>query len=300
MDRTAGRGRVVATFSIVAADVTRGEFGIAVASKFLACGAVVPWASAGAGAVATQSYSNTAFGPDGIRMMREGLSAEQALEKLIAEDTGRDLRQVGMVDAQGRAAAHTGAGCHAWAGHRVGRGFACQGNILAGPDVVAAMASAFEAANGALSDRLLKSLIAGDNAGGDRRGRQAAALYVVRDKGGYGGMNDVLVDLRVDDHPDPMKELARLVELHRLYFGSSPAGEKLAFDRPLLAELQRMMRRQGIYGGPDHGDWDDTTAKALDAFISAENLEERVDFPGRTIDRPALDFLRASFPDGVQ
>ncbi|MGH6883412.1 MAG: DUF1028 domain-containing protein, partial [Hypericibacter sp.] len=233
-------------------------------------------------------------------MMRAGLSAEQALEKLIAEDAGRDLRQVGMVDAQGRAAAHTGAGCHAWAGHRVGHGFACQGNILADPEVVAAMASHFEAADGALSDRLLKALIAGDNAGGDRRGRQAAALYVVRDKGGYGGMNDVLVDLRVDDHPDPMKELARLVELHRLHFGSSPAGEKLAIDRPLLAELQRMMQRQGIYDGADRGDWDEATAKALDAFISAENLEERVDFPGRTIDRPALDFLRASFPSAVR
>jgi uncharacterized Ntn-hydrolase superfamily protein len=298
MSKVTGQGRVVATFSIVAADIARGELGIAVASKFLACGAVVPWASAGAGAVATQSYSNTAFGPEGIRMMRDGLSAEQVLAKLIADDPGRDLRQVGLVDAQGRAAAHTGSGCHAWAGHRLGHGFTCQGNILAGPEVVDAMAHAFDAASGALSDRLLEALMAGDRAGGDRRGRQAAALYVVRERGGYGGMNDVLVDLRVDDHPDPMTELRRLANLHQIYFGASPASEKLAIDRTLLTELQRMMRRQGIYGGAESGEWDETTAKALDAFISTENLEERVDFARRTIDEPALRFLRASFSEG--
>lgn len=295
MERTARRGRVVATFSIVAADVARGELGIAVASKFLACGAVVAWASASAGAVATQSYSNTAFGPEGIRMMREGLSAEQALAKLIADDPGRDVRQVGLVDAQGRAAAHTGSGCHGWAGHRVGRGFTCQGNILVGAETVEAMASAFEASKGALSDRLLQALGAGEAAGGDRRGRQAAALYVVRANGGYGGMNDVLVDLRVDDHPDPMTELRRLAGLHQIYFGSSPANEKLPIDRTLLTELQRMMRRHRCYSGLDTGEWDGATATALDAFVSTENLEERVDLVGRTIDEPALRFLRASF-----
>jgi uncharacterized Ntn-hydrolase superfamily protein len=300
MDRAARRGRPVATFSIVAADVASGELGIAVASKFLACGAVVPWASAGAGAVATQSYSNTAFGPDGIRLMRDGLSAEQALANLIAGDPGRDLRQVGLADARGGAAAHTGPGCHGWAGHHVGRGFTCQGNILVSSETVAAMARTFEASDGALADRLLKALGAGEAAGGDRRGRQAAALYVVRANGGYGGMNDVLVDLRVDDHSDPMTELRRLAGLHRLYFGSSPANEKLAIDRVLLAELQRMMRRQGCYSGADTGEWDDATAKALEAFVGTENLEERVDLAGRTIDLPALTFLRARFSNDAR
>jgi len=295
MERAAMRDRPVATFSIVAADVARGELGIAVASKFLACGAVVPWANAGAGAVATQSYSNTAFGPDGIRMMRDGISAERTLADLIAGDPGRDLRQVGMVDAQGRAAAYTGSGCHGWAGHKVGQGFACQGNILTGGETVTAMANRFENSEGALADRLLQALGAGEAAGGDRRGRQAAALYVVREKGGYGGMNDVLVDLRVDDHVDPLTELRRLMELHRLYFGTSPADEKLPIDRTLLAELQRMMQRQGFYRGADAGEWGDATASALDAFIATENLEERVDLAARTIDKPALMFLRKNF-----
>ena len=295
MEKVARRGRPVATFSIVAADIAQGEHGIAVASKFLACGAVVPWASAGAGAVATQSYSNTAFGPDGIRMMRDGLSAEQALANLITGDPGRDLRQVGMVDAQGRAAAYTGSGCHGWAGHQIGHGFACQGNILVGRETVAAMADRFENSDGALADRLLLALGAGEAAGGDRRGRQAAALYVVREKGGYGGMNDVLVDLRVDDHVHPLTELRRLMELHRLYFGTSPADEKLPIDRTLLAELQRMMQRQGFYRGADTGEWGDATASALDAFIATENLEERVDPAARTIDEPALMFLRRNF-----
>ena len=287
--------RPIATFSIVGADMARGELGIAVASKFLACGAVVPWASAGAGAVATQSYSNTAYGPDGIRMMREGHSAEETLARLIAADSDRALRQVGIVDARGGSAAHTGSGCHGWAGHQVGPSFAAQGNILVGEDTVQAMAAAFAVSAGPLSDRLVNALARGEAAGGDRRGRQASAVYVVKANGGYGGKNDVLVDLRVDDHPDPVAELRRLLDLQHLYFGSGPESEKLVLDGPLLAEICAMMRRLDYLPSSAADDWNEATAKAFDAFTSTENLEERVDLRARTIDAPALAYLRRTF-----
>ena len=286
---------IVTTFSIVAADLATGDLGIAVASKFLACGAVVPWASAGAGAVATQSFANTAYGPDGIRMMRDGLSAGEALARLIADDADRDLRQVGLVDARGGAAAHTGAGCHAWAGHRVGEGFACQGNILVGQGTVDAMAATFQATTGDLAHRLVSALAAGEGAGGDSRGRQASALYVARPSGGYGGMNDVLVDLRVDDHGDPVEELRRLLGLHDLYFGVSPAAEKLRIEGTILLDLKRIMKRAGHYRGEETAQWDNATAQALDAFVASENFEERVDIRARTIDAPVLAHLRRTF-----
>ncbi len=286
------RGRPIATYSIVAADTAAGDLGIAVASKFLACGAVVAWASAGAGAVATQSFANTAFGPDGIRMMREGRSAAEALSTLTAEDSDRDLRQVGLVDARGGAAAHTGIGCHGWAGHEIGQGFACQGNILVGAETVAAMAASFRASRGALSERLVTALAAGEAAGGDRRGRQASALYVVRAKGGYLGMNDVLIDLRVDDHPDPVRELRRLLDLRELYFGASPPSEKLSMEGAILVELKQIMRRAGHFRGEESSVWDETTQRALDEFVASENFEERVDFKSRTIDAPVLGHLR--------
>ncbi|WP_119302825.1 DUF1028 domain-containing protein [Dongia deserti] len=286
------RNCIVTTFSIVAADLATGDLGIAVASKFLACGAVVPWARAGAGAVATQSYANTAYGPDAIRMMRDGLSAQEALVRLLVDDADRDLRQVGLVDARGGAAAHTGPGCHAWAGHRVGDGFTCQGNILVGQETVEAMADAFQASKGALASRLVTALAAGEKAGGDKRGKQASALYVVRPKGGYGGMNDVLVDLRVDDHPEPVAELVRLLDLRDLYFGTSPAAEKLKIEGAVLADLKRLMILKGFYHGDASGPWDQATRQALDAFIASENFEERIDLKKRTIDAPVLTYLR--------
>ncbi|HAV64437.1 MAG TPA: fimbrial assembly protein FimA [Verrucomicrobiales bacterium] len=289
---SAARDCIVTTFSIVAADLATGDLGIAVASKFLACGAVVPWASAGAGAVATQSFANTAYGPDGIRLMRDGLSARDALAKLLEQDADRDLRQVGLVDARGGAAAHTGPGCHAWAGHLVGEGFACQGNILVGQETVDTMAAAFRGAKGELSSRLVAALAAGERAGGDKRGKQASALYVVRPKGGYGGMNDVLVDLRVDDHADPVKELSRLLDLNNLYFGTSPDIDKLPIEGDVLADLRRVMASKGFYRGNASGPWDDATAKALDIFVASENFEERVDLRKRTIDRAVLAHLR--------
>ena len=201
------------TFSIVALDPSNGDLGVAVASKFPCVGAVVPWARAGVGAVATQSLANTSFGPDGLALMRQGMAAAQAIDALIEADDGRDDRQVGVVDARGGAATFTGAGCMDWAGGVTGEHHAAQGNILAGPGVVEAMVAAFEGTVGDLCDRLLAALLAGDAAGGDRRGRQSAALLVVRDGGGYEGRNDRYIDLRVDDHHDAPAELARVFEV---------------------------------------------------------------------------------------
>jgi uncharacterized Ntn-hydrolase superfamily protein len=282
----------VSTFSIVAADLTHGDFGVAVASKFLAVGAVVPWAAADAGAVATQSYADASFGPRGLALMRAGESAATVLARLLEDDDDPDRRQVGIVDGSGLAAAHTGAGCHAWAGHAVGPGFAAQGNLLAGPDVVAAMAAAFEVAIGPLAKRLLTVLMAGDAAGGDRRGRQSAALYVARRDGGYLGRNDVLVDLRVDDDPDPIAELSRLLALNDLYFGSSPPEEKLALAGALLAEMKSLLRHAGYFAGALNAEWNSEVEAAFDRFVGTQNLEERIDLGRRTIDPPALDYIR--------
>jgi uncharacterized Ntn-hydrolase superfamily protein len=204
---------VCATFSIVGYDPDRKEWGVAVASKFLAVGSVVPWAQAGVGAVATQSYANVTFGPKGLDLMGKGKSAEETVKELTDADDGRDQRQVGMVDAKGNAATYTGKKCNPWAGGKTGQHYAAQGNILTGPEVVDAMAKAFEEAKGPLAWRLMDALAAGDKAGGDKRGKQSAAVYVVRAKAGYAGGNDRYIDFRVDDHKDPIPELARILAL---------------------------------------------------------------------------------------
>ncbi len=282
----------VATFSIVAADPAAGEFGVAVASKFLAVGAVVPWAQAGVGAVATQSYANVSFGPRGLELMASGLSASEALERLLADDPQRELRQVGLVDARGQAATFTGSGCHPWAGGRTGPGYAAQGNILTGPDVVDAMANVFESTEGPLAVRLLAALAAGDRAGGDRRGRQSAALLVVKPGGGYGGYTDRYIDLRVDDHTDPVTELERLYRIWRLYFEKPSPEQRLSLRGDLLVELQELMRVLGYYQGPVHGQWDEPTRQAYATLIGNENFEERIPLDADWIDREVLEYLR--------
>lgn len=282
---------MMATFSIVAYDPANGDLGIAVQSKFLAVGAVVPWARAGVGAIATQSYANTSYGPEGLRLLALGLSAEEALAQLLAADEEREHRQVGLVNAQGRAAAFTGGECFAWAGHRVGPNYGCQGNILVSEATVEAMASTFEASSGPLAERLLAALAAGQAAGGDRRGRQSAALLVVRERGGYGGFNDRYLDLRVDDHSKPIAELRRLLELYKLYFDKTPEGELLPLEEGLTGELQEMLQALGHYEGPLHGRYDETTQEALSAWAGIENLEERL-LPDARIDPVVLDFLR--------
>jgi uncharacterized Ntn-hydrolase superfamily protein len=203
----------VNTFSICAYDPDKQEWGVAVASKYLAVGAVVPWAKAGVGAVATQSYVNVSLGPKGLDLMAAGKSAEDALKTLVEADNGRALRQLGLVDAKGEVATFTGEKCNAWAGGKTGKYYACQGNILAGEKVIEAMAKAFEESKGALAWKLMNALDAGDQAGGDKRGKQSAALLVVRDKGGPLGLNDRYLDFRVDDHKDPVPELARILAL---------------------------------------------------------------------------------------
>jgi uncharacterized Ntn-hydrolase superfamily protein len=284
-----------ATFSIVAFDPARQEWGVAVASKFLAAGAVVPWARAGAGAVATQSYANTRFGPEGLDRMAEGLSAEETLAHLLAADPEREKRQVGLVDRAGRAAAFTGAECLPWAGHRIGEGFCCQGNLLVDARTLEAMAETFVKATGELADRLVAALLAGDRAGGDRRGRQSAAILVVREGGGYGGFNDRYMDLRVDDDPDPVAKLKDLVELHHLYFGTPRPEDRIPIDAALAREIQRLLRHVGLYTGEITGVYDEATRRALEMLFGIENLEERWQ-PGDAIDRVAWEFLRRRFP----
>jgi uncharacterized Ntn-hydrolase superfamily protein len=214
--------RPVATFSIVAFDPETGDLGVAVQSKFFGVGSVVPYAQAGVGAIATQAFANTSHGPNGLRLLDAGNSPEQAVGKLIDRDPGRDTRQLGVVDAKGRAFAFTGPATIGWSGHVVGSGFACQGNILAGKEVVDAMAKAYRESKEPLPERLLSALRAGQAAGGDRRGRQSAALLVVRKNGGYGGYDDRYVDLRVEDNPKPIEELGRLLALHRKFFKAPP------------------------------------------------------------------------------
>lgn len=289
--------RRVATFSIVAFDPDSRAWGIAVASKFPAVGAVVPWVQAGAGAVATQSYANTRFGPEGLSLMRAGASAEGALAALLAGDPQRAQRQVGLVDAQGNAATFTGESCLAWAGGRTGAGYAVQGNILRGPEVVDAMGTAFEGARGDLPHRLLESLSAGDAAGGDRRGRQSAALYVARDGGGYAGFNDRWIDYRVDDDPHPIPRLRGLLDLHRLYFGQSPLEDKLPLEGDVARRLTRLLQRYASFTGPVADELDPAALEALGEFIGRENFEDRLDLPGRLIDRPVFEHLVMRFPD---
>jgi uncharacterized Ntn-hydrolase superfamily protein len=215
----------VATFSIVGFDPATGDLGVAVQSKFFGVGSVVPWARAGVGAIATQSYANTAYGPEGLALLAAGKSAREALRQLTEADSRRDTRQAGIVDVRGNAAAFTGAKCNAWAGHREGTNFCAQGNILAGEAVVRDMADAYERAHRRpdtqLADWLMAALEAGQAAGGDTRGQQSAALLVVREKAGYGGVNDRFIDLRVEDSPRPIEELARLLELHKRFYAGA-------------------------------------------------------------------------------
>ncbi|MBM3239102.1 DUF1028 domain-containing protein [Candidatus Poribacteria bacterium] len=209
---------VVATFSIVAYDPETNDLGVAVQSRFLAVGAVVPWAKAGVGAIATQASANTSYGPNGLKLLESGLSVQETLDKLVQADDDRAHRQVGIIDANGNAAAYTGTKTNAWAGHHIGKNYTAQGNILAGEKVVLAMGEAFEKTDGPLAEKLLAALEAGQAAGGDTRGQQSAALLVVRKNGGFGGFNDRYIDLRVDDHTKPIEELKRIYQLYERTF----------------------------------------------------------------------------------
>jgi uncharacterized Ntn-hydrolase superfamily protein len=277
------RSPLVATYSIAACDLAAGQWGVATQSKFLAVGSVVPWAEPHVGAIATQSYANPSYGPDGLRLLREGLSAEEAVARLTEADDGRDQRQLGVVDSQGRSATFTGAGCHDWAGGRTGPCYAAQGNILVSAGTVDALADTFEAsADRSLAERLVDCLAAAQAAGGDRRGQQSAALLVVERNGGYGGLADALVDLRVDDHPHPIEELQRLFGLHEALFGRTPHEQWLEVDSALADELRMRLTQLG---------YDEDLPEAFARWAGNANLEERVDGIER-IDPVVLQALR--------
>ncbi|MFL5755379.1 MAG: DUF1028 domain-containing protein, partial [Chloroflexota bacterium] len=252
--------RLIATYSIAACDLDAGQWGVGTQSKFLAVGSLVPWAEAHVGAVATQAYANPRYGPEGLRLLRDGRSATDAIEQLTAADDDRDHRQLGIVDGHGEGATFTGAECMEWAGGRTGACYAAQGNILVSEATVDALAATFEASAGRpLAERLLECLAAAQAAGGDRRGQQSASLLVVQKDGGYAGLSDVLVDLRVDDDERPIQELRRIYELHHRLFGLSPREEWLPLEGELRAEVDERLARLGY--------------DSLDAWAGVENLE---------------------------
>jgi uncharacterized Ntn-hydrolase superfamily protein len=279
----AEREILVATYSIAACDLEAGQWGVATQSKFLAVGSIVPWAVPGVGAVATQALANPQYGPDGLALLAQGIPAPEVVARLTEADEGRADRQVGVVDARGGSATYTGPDCMEWAGGLAGPGFAAQGNILVGEETVAALATTFTAGEGRpLAERLLECLAAAQAAGGDRRGQQSAALLVVEQNGGYGGLSDTLVDLRVDDHAQPVAELARIYELHALLFGKTPREEWIDVDDELRRELAERLGRLG---------YDGELERALGDWSGTENLEERVDGVDR-IDPVVLEELR--------
>ncbi len=269
--------RPIATYSIVACDLEAGQWGVAVQSKFLAVGSVVPWAEPHVGAVATQSYANPRYGPGGLALLRDGLDAATVVARLTEADDGRETRQLGVVDARGGAATFTGSECHDWAGGRTGASYAAQGNILVSAETVDALAETFESSSGPLAERLLGCLAAAQSAGGDRRGQQSASLLVVERDGGYAGLSDVLVDLRVDDHERPIEELRRLHGIHDALFGTTPRDRWVPVDDALRAEVADRLGRLGY--------------ERLADWAGVENLEERVD-GGDAIDPVVLDELR--------
>ena len=311
------------TFSIVARDAATGDLAVAVQSRFLAVGAVVPWAKAGVGAVATQSFANVTYGPDGLALMADGLDAASTLTHLVEPDDLRGQRQVGIVDARGEAATYTGQDCFAWAGGRIGPGFAAQGNILAGPGVVDGLADTYLAGGQPFPELLVACLGAADAAGGDRRGRESAALLVVRAGGGYGGANDRWIDLRVDHDDDPIGGLGRLLELQRLYFERPDPADLVPVNEPMAGEIRSMLEALGagpggrfasVYtpmSGPSDREreprpavgeprplppnWDPSWQRALDDWMAVENLEERAAASG-WIDPRVLAVLRQRRP----
>jgi uncharacterized Ntn-hydrolase superfamily protein len=280
------------TFSIVGADPKTGEVGVAVQSKFLSVGAVVPFVRSGAGAIATQAFANTAYGPKALDLLSRGASPEQVAAELVAGDAGRDDRQFGIVAADGRSATFTGTRCIAAATGVAGDGFAAQGNCLASDAVVNALATTFRSTRGHLADRLLAALRAAQVLGGDKRGQQSSALIIEKFRGGYAGFNDRYVDLRVDDHATPIEELGRLLEMHKLYFFAADPEDLIDIDGPTGSEIARELARVGALTGST-GAYDEAARNALVEFMHIENLENRVRDDHR-IDRQTLDYLRSA------
>jgi len=282
----------LSTFSIVAFDTRNGDLGVAVQSKFPAVGAVVPYAKAKSGAIATQAWANVSYGPVGIKLLEEGFSANDTLRSLLADDDHPEVRQAAIVDAKGEVASHTGSECLEWAGHVTGRSYTCQGNILASSKVVESMAKTYEETPGDLIEKLLQALSAGQAAGGDRRGQQSAAILVVRDKAGYEGFSDRYVDLRVDDHATPIEELKRIFRVYDMTMLSREDPKNLlTIDNDIATVLQENLTKLEMYEGPVTGVLDAGTKKALQDFVSIHNFENRMHDDSR-IWKSILDYMR--------
>lgn len=280
------------TFSIVAADPARGEWGVAVQSKFIGVGTVVPWAESKVGAIATQAYANPKYGPEGLALLRTGASAAEVVEKLTSADPKRDERQLGVIDRNGVAAAYTGSKCLNWAGHKVGPNYAVQGNILMAPEVVGSMARSFESTPGDLPERLFAALAAGQREGGDRRGMQSAAILVVREHGGYDEGNDRWIDIRVDDHPSPIEELRRIFKIYDITLLSREDPATLVKLTPEVTQVvQHHLLVLGYYTGRLNGSWDESTSGAFSKFINENNFENKARTDG-TVWPSILDYLQ--------
>ena len=275
---------LIATYSIVACDLEAEQWGVSVQSKFLSVGSVVPWAEPHVGAIATQAYANPRYGPNGLELLRQGLSAQEVVDRLTGEDDGRDHRQLGVVDGQGRAATYTGSECMDWAGGRTGEGYAAQGNILVSQETVDALAETFESSSGRpLAERLIDCLAAAQEAGGDSRGQQSSALLVVQRDGGYANMSDTVVELRVEDHERPIEELRRIYTLHDEIFGTTPRRMWVDVDDELAGELRERLAKLGYEG---------ELANAFTSWTGKENLEDRVDGIEQ-VDPVVLEALRS-------
>jgi len=281
----------LSTFSIVARDADNGDLGVVVQSKFPAVGAIVPSAAAGIGAIASQAWANSSYGRRGLALMKKGLTATQTLKGLLKSDKMAEHRQVGIVDSKGRAAAHTGSECMEWAGHMVGKGYSCQGNILAGESVVTSMAEVFEQTEGDLIDRLFAGLKAGQAEGGDRRGMQSAAILVVRDKGGYGGGNDRYVDVRVDDNPRPIEELERIFKIYELCLLSrEPSTRLVRLEGDVAQKVQQALVALDYLTAVEKSGFPPEAADALQKYINVSNFENKLRSDG-TIWRSVLEYL---------
>jgi len=281
---------IVNTFSIVGYDPETEELGIAVQSKFLAVGAVVPWAKAKVGAIATQALANLDYGEKGLKLLEEGLSPKEVIEKLRKEDDNNQSRQVGIVAADGNSASFTGSDCYDWAGGITGQNFACQGNILVGEETVKAMASKFKNTEGELAERLVLALEAGQKAGGDKRGRQSAALLVVKENGSYGGYNDRYIDLRVDDHKTPIQKLKSLLDTFYLYFGDKEV-QKVELTEEVIKEIKQYLKDFDLYSGKIDGKNNQIFQDSLETFYHQENFEEREQKEG-FFDKDILEYMK--------
>jgi len=285
------------TFSIVAYDPKNNEWGVAVQSKFVAVGSIVPFAKAKVGAIATQAYANTSYGPNGLALLEKGLSAEETIQRLIKDDEKKEERQVGIVDSFGNAASFTGSECFEWAGHIVGKDFSCQGNILVSEEVVKAMAKAFETTRGDLIEKFFAVLDAGQEAGGDRRGRESAAILIVKEKGAYDGGTDNYINIRVDEHPTPIKELKKVFEIYDmcLLLRDDPKDlVKLKGDKVKI--VKERLKLDGFYEGAIDDKYDEVTKKALRDWLGTNNLEVRErddDFMWGSLYRYILDLKKS-------